>query len=164
MWGPKMDRYHLPQSGGCWYAAGTPNSPSFHVLLIQAFPCQPFISLSLSLTHPPQYTCFPLRLENGTEAVLLPPCPWALLAPAPLKRLVTQASSGPRVWKPPIEDCPQSEWQTQGRFCIAVVIYAEGRVRASRFLGAELMQWAMVITCYSSWFFLSLHLPSPAKS
>lgn len=105
---------HLLQSGGCWYAAGTKTVPAFISYL---FP--------RSLEPPaPHYPCVsPPQTEE------LQNCPWALLVPALLKRLVTQASSGPRVWKLLIEGCLQPEWQTQGHCSIVVaLVYVEGCV------------------------------------
>ncbi|KAM9345452.1 uncharacterized protein ABDE67_014316 [Symphorus nematophorus] len=54
----------------------------------------PTLHFSEPLCHPVPPTPAP-RLQN---------CPWALLVPTPLKRLVTQASSGPRIWKLLIEE------------------------------------------------------------
>lgn len=54
---------------------------------------------------------------------------WVLLAPRPPKRLVTQSSCGPRVWKLLIEEHSQPKWQAQGRFCVAPAICGGCRER-----------------------------------
>lgn len=162
-------RYHLLQSGGCWYAAGTPNSPFFHILLIS-----PIFLPTLHFSEPFCHSCAtlslcfsPLKHEDCSEAVVLPRAPGLCWFPAPLKRLVTQASGGPRVWKLLIEDRSQPGWHTQGRFSVFVAVCCSclcGGLRESvQLLGAEPRQWAIVITCHSSQYFLSLPWPSPAK-
>lgn len=85
----------------CWHPQQSLPSYPTH---LSPSSCQPFISQSVSVTHAPHYPCvFPPQTRE------LQNCPWALLVPAPLKRLVTQASSGPRVWKLLIEDRLQPE-------------------------------------------------------
>lgn len=111
--------------------------------------CQPFISpcLLLHTTPLPTPTPYTGKVQN---------CPWALLVPAPLKWLVTQALSGPRVWKLLIEDCLQPEWQTQGHCSVVVAVCCSCLCGGLCECPVESRQWAMVITCHSSQRFLSL--------
>lgn len=83
-----------------------PTVPAFISYSSPPSSCQRFISQSLSVTHAPHFPCAP---PPPTKTRELQNCPWALLVPSPLKRLVTQASSGPRVWKLLIEDRSQPE-------------------------------------------------------
>lgn len=157
--------------GGCWYAAGTLNSSSFHILLISSILLpssrlsEPFCHSSSTLPFCPP----PVKLENCSEAVVSPSTSGLCLFPAPLKRLLTQASNGPRLWKLLIEDRSQPRWQTQGHlsFVAAVFFFCSclcGGLRESvQLLGAVARHWAMVITCHSSHCFRSLPWPSPAK-
>lgn len=164
-----MGRYHLLQSGGCWCAAGTPNSPPFHILIISPI-LLPTLHFSQPLCHSHSALSLypPPKTRELQWSSSFTPCLWALLVPTPLKRLVTQASSGPRVWKLLIEDCLQPEWQIQGRFSVVIAVCCSclcGGLRESvQLLGAKSRQQAMVITCHSSQRFLFLPWPSPAKS
>lgn len=122
--------------------------------------CQPFISQSLSVTHAPHYPCGPPPPQ--TQA--LQNCPWALLVPALLKRLVTQAIE----WTKSLEASdrgPLAARVTNSRTFLArlllfvAVVYVEGL----RECPAEPRQRATVITCHSSQHFLPLPWPSPSK-
>lgn len=132
------------------------------VLICCWHPQQSLLSYPTRLPHPPANPSF-LRASCSTLSLCFPPqtgellnCPWALLVPAPLKRLVTQASSGPRVWKLLIEGCLQPEWQTQGHCSVVVAVCCSCLCGGLRECPVESRQWAMVITRHSSQRFLSL--------
>lgn len=153
------------------------------VLICYWHPQQSSLSYPNHLSHPPANPSFlKASLSLTLHTILVSPsqtrelqwsssftlCLWALLVPTPLKRLVTQASSGPRVWKPLIEDRSQPKWQIQGRFSVVFAVYCSclcgGLREGVQLLGAESGQQAMVITCHSSQHFLFQPQPSPAKS
>jgi len=95
-----MCRYHLLKSGGCWYAAGITNSPSFHIPLIS-----PVLLPALHFSEPLCHSCstlasfFPLlQLKNCIEAIVLPPRPWALLGGGWLHESVQLLGAESRQW------------------------------------------------------------------
>lgn len=108
-------RYHLLQSGGCWYAAGTPNSPFFHILLIS-----PIFLPTLHFSEPFCHSCstlplyFPPQTRGLQWSSSFAPCPWAFLVPHSSKAI---SHSGIK-WTKSLEASdrgPLAAWVTDSR-------------------------------------------------